>query len=170
MNELRKLFYLLLIIPIMFVNTGCSDDDDDDDVVVNEAEVLVKYLEDEGGNPINNFAAMTKADVVNTAVLTSDAGTYIIDIRSATDFAAGHIDGAVNVASTEVLSHYEANSLSSKDLVAIVCYSGQTAGWVTGLMHAMKYTNVKDMKYGMSSWNATTSGHWTGGISNARAS
>jgi rhodanese-related sulfurtransferase len=170
MNELRKLFYLLLIIPIMFVNTGCSDDDDDDDVVVNEAEVLVKYLEDEGGNPINNFAAMTKADVVNTAVLTSDAGTYIIDIRSASDFAAGHVDGAVNVASTDVLTHYEANSLGSKDLVAIVCYSGQTAGWVTGLMHTIGYTNVKDMKYGMCSWTATTSGSWVNNISNAKAS
>ena len=169
MNELRKLFYLLLIIPILFVQTGCSDDNDDD-VVVNEAEVLVKYLEDAGGNPINNFAAMTKADVVNTAVLTSDAGTYIIDIRSAADFAKGHIDGAVNVASTEVLSHYESNSLSGKDLVAIVCYSGQTAGWVTGLMHTIGYTNVKDMKYGMSSWNAATSGSWVNNISNARAS
>ena len=168
MNELRKLFYLLLIIPILFVQTGCSDDDDDD-VVVNEAEVLVKYLE-ENGNPINNFAAMTKADVVNTAALTSDAGTYIIDIRSAADFAAGHVTGAVNVASTEVLSYYEDNNLEGKDLVAIVCYSGQTAGWVTGLMHTMGYTNVKDMKYGMSSWNAATSGAWVGGISNARAS
>ena len=58
MNELRKLFYLLLIIPIMFVNTGCSDDDDGgtDPVVVNEAEVLVKYLEDANGNPVNTFA------------------------------------------------------------------------------------------------------------------
>lgn len=170
MNELRKLFYLLLIIPIMFVSTGCSDDDDDnDDVVINEAEVLVQYLE-ANGNPINNFAAMTKADVVNTATLTSDAGTYVIDIRSASDFAAGHVTGAVNVASTEVLSYYESNSLSGKDLVAIVCYSGQTAGWVTGLMHTMGYTNVKDMKYGMCSWTATTSGSWVNNISNARAS
>lgn len=46
MNELRKLFYLLLIIPIMFVNTGCSDDDDGgtDPAVINEAEVLQLIL------------------------------------------------------------------------------------------------------------------------------
>jgi rhodanese-related sulfurtransferase len=162
MNELRKLFYLLLIIPIMFVNTGCSDDDDDggtDPVVVNEAEVLVKYLE-ANGNPVTTFAQMTKADVVNSAALTSDAGTVIIDIRSATDFANGHVKGAINVASTEVLDYYETNGLQSKDLVAIVCYSGQTAGWVTGLMHCLGYTNVKDMKWGMSSWNPITSTPW----------
>ena len=168
MNELRKLFYLLLIIPIMFVSTGCSDDDDDDDVVINEAEVLEKYLE-ANGNPINNFAAMTKSTVVNTGISTS-ADQYIIDIRSAADFATGHVTGAVNVSSNEVLSHYEANNLDGKDLVAIVCYSGQTAGWVTGLMHTIGYTNVKDMKWGMCGWNGTTSGSWVNSISNAKAS
>lgn len=160
MNELRKLFYLLLIIPIMFVNTGCSNNDNGTDPVkINEAEVLVKYLE-ANGNPVTTFAQMTKADVVNNAMLVDDPNTYVIDIRSATDFAAGHIKNAHNVPATDVLTHYEANNLKNKDLVAIVCYSGQTAGWVTGLMHCLGYTNVKDMKWGMSSWNTTTSGPW----------
>lgn len=173
MNELRKLFYLLLIIPIMFVNTGCSDDDDDDGgtdpVVVNQAEVLVKYLEDAGGNPVNTFPQMIKSSDVYLN-LTTGVDQYIIDIRAAADYAAGHIEGAVNVPSTDVLTHYEANNLATKEVVAIVCYSGQTAAWVTGLMHTVGYTNVKDMKWGMSSWNATTSGSWVNNIGNTRAS
>jgi rhodanese-related sulfurtransferase len=168
MNELRKLFYLLLIIPIMFVNTGCSDDDDED-VVVNEAEVLVKYLEDAGGNPIAGFPAMIKSSDVNTNVTTS-ANHTVIDIRSAADFANGHITGAVNVSANDVLTYYEANGLESKEVVTIACYSGQTAAWVTGLMRTAGYTNVKDMKWGMSSWNSTTSGSWVNSISNAKAS
>ncbi|MCP5064654.1 MAG: rhodanese-like domain-containing protein [Ignavibacteriae bacterium] len=170
MKDLRKLFYLLLIIPILFVQTGCSDDDEtvDPPVVVNEAEVLVKYLE-ANGNPVNTFPVMIKSSDVNTN-MTTNANHYIIDIRSAADFGVGHATGAVNVASTEVLAHYEANNLDSKDVVEIVCYSGQTAGWVTGLMHTMGHTNVKDMKWGMSSWSATTSTAWVNNISNARAS
>jgi len=171
MNELRKLFYLLLIIPILFIQTGCSDDDPaDPPVVVNEAEVLVKYLED-NGNPVTTFAQMIKADVVNAAILANDAGQVVIDIRSAETYAAGHIKDAVNVSSKEVLTYYEANDLNSKDVVVIACYSGQSAAWVTGLMHTMGYTNVKDMKWGMCSWNATTSGSWTGTqVNNSRAS
>ena len=170
MKDLRKLFYLLLIIPILFVQTGCSDDDDPVDPVVeiNEAEVLVKYLE-ANGEVINNFPVMILASGVNTNITTS-ANHYIIDIRSAEKFAEGHITGAVNVDAKQVLAHYESNNLDSKEVVEIVCYSGQTAGWVTGLLHTMGYTNVKDMKWGMSSWNATTSASWVNSISNAKAS
>ncbi len=80
------------------------------------------------------------------------------------------LTGAVNVAANDVLTYYEANNLESKEVVAIACYSGQTAAWVTGLMRTAGYTNVKDMKWGMSSWNSTTSGSWVNGISNAKAS
>ena len=169
MNELRKLFYLLLIIPLLFINTGCSDDDNDDDPAINEAEVLVKYLEDAGGNPINSFPAMIKSSDVYTN-LTTGADQYLIDIRSAADYANGHVEGAVNVSANDVLDHYESNNLENKEVVVILCYSGQTAAWVTGLMHTIGYTNVKDMKWGMSSWNAATKGSWVNNISNARAS
>jgi rhodanese-related sulfurtransferase len=171
MNELRKLFYLLLIVPILFVNTGCSDDDDSTDPVeINEAEVLVKYLEDAGGNPMNSFPAMIKATDVYTNVTTS-ADQYIIDIREATNFAEGHIEGAVNVSSTEVLTHYEENNLENVETVVIVCYSGQTAGWVNGLLRTVGKTNTYDLKWGMCSWNAETSGSWTGSsVGNAKVS
>jgi rhodanese-related sulfurtransferase len=169
--NLRKLYYLMLIIPMLFIYTGCSDDDPvNPPETVNEAEVAVQYLED-NHDPIENFASMTKANVVdNDNTLGTD--DYVIDIRSADAYAAGHIAGAVNVLSTEVLAHYEANNLQDKadGKVVIACYSGQTAGWVTGLMHTAGYTNVRDLKWGMCSWNPLTSGSWTGSnVNNSRA-
>lgn len=169
MNELRKLFYLLLIIPIMFINTGCSDDDEKD-VVVNEAEVLVKHLE-ANGNSVNTFGQYIPTTEVKTNLdLQSDQ--YIIDIRSAEHFAQGHIAGAHQVNASDVLSYYEANNLSTKERVTIVCYSGQTAGWVTALLHMLEYDNVRSMSFGMSSWNPTMAAmSWAsdGKISNAKA-
>ena len=167
MNELRKLFYLLLIIPILFIQTGCGEDDPVEPEI-NEAEVLVKYIED-NGNPVNTFPVMIKCTDVYTN-LTTGADQYIIDIRAASDFSAGHIEGAVNVSASDVLTHYESNNLKNKELVVIVCYTGQTAGWVTGLLRTMGYNNVKDMKWGMCSWNPNTKGKWVNSISNARAS
>lgn len=169
--NLRKLFYLMLILPMLFLYTGCSDDDGD--VVdpttgVNEAEVLVKYLED-NGDFINTAApAMIKASDVRTN-LVAGANQTILDIRSADDFANGHIEGAINVAPGNVLDYYETNNLSGDEVVVIACYSGQTAGWVTGLMRMLGYNNVKDLKWGMSSWNPETAGAWNNSIGNTRA-
>lgn len=161
---LRKLFYLLLILPIFFV--GCSDDADPVTTgdTVNESEVLAKYLED-NGDFINTYApAMITADAVKSMV--GDAAQVVIDIRAAADFATGHIPGAVNVSLKEVVNYYENNNLSSKTSVVIACYSGQTAGYATALLRLKGYSNVKDLKWGMNSWNAALSTSWTGNIGN----
>lgn len=164
MKELKKVFYLLLIIPIMFVSTSCSDDDSGTDpVVVNEAEVLAKYLE-ANENVLNTFfntpQKMIKATDVKTN-LDTQVDQYIIDTRAAVDFAKGHIEGAVNVSSSAVLDHYKTNNLETKAVVVIICYSGQGAGWVSGLLRTAGYTNSRDLKWGMCSWNSSTSGYWT---------
>ena len=163
MNELKKLFYLLLIIPIIFVGSGCSDDGGTDPVVVNEAEVLAKYLE-ANENVLNTFfntpQKMIKASDVKTN-LDTQVDQYIIDTREAVDFAKGHIEGAVNVSSSAVFDHYKTNNLETKEVVVIICYTGQGAGWVSGLLRTAGYTNSYDLKWGMCSWNSTTSGAWT---------
>ena len=167
--NLRKLYFLMLIIPLLFVYTGCSEDATDPEPTVNEAKVMVEYLE-ANGNPVTTFAKMIKADAVYANV-NSGADQVVIDIRSADDYAKGHIKGAVNVSSTEVLSYYEANNLQNKATVVIACYSGQTAAWVNGLLNTMGYTNASDLKWGMCSWNPETSGSWTSttNINNSRA-
>lgn len=169
--ELRKLFYLLLIIPFLFVATSCSSDDDPvkPEPQVNEAEVLVQYLEANGDVVNTKFPSMIAATTVHTNILTG-ADQYIIDIRSATDYAAGHIQGAVNVSAAQVLTYYETNNLQNKATVVIACYTGQTAGWVTGLLQMAGYTNVKDLKFGMCSWNSQTANGWMGAMSNAYVS
>lgn len=149
---------LLSILSAFLFFASC--DDDDDAVVVNEANELIEYLESTGGTVVNTFPVMIKTTDVNSAILTS-ADQYVMDIRSAADYATSHIAGAVNVASGDVLTHYEANNLQDYETVVIACYSGQTAGWANGLLRTMGYTNTKDMKWGMCGWNASTAGSWT---------
>lgn len=169
--KLRNLIYLLLILPFLFFQTGCSSDDEnplEPTPTVNEAEVLVKYLE-ANGDFINTTApAMIKASDVYADLLAS-ANIAVIDIRSATDFATGHIDGAVNVTTANLLDYYKNNNLSAKAKVVIACYSGQTAGWATSLLRLAGYTNVYDLKWGMSSWNSQFKASWANSIGNGRA-
>ena len=162
MKNFKILFLSLLAVSFFF--TSCEDDE----TSVNESQVLVEYLETSGGTVVNNFPVMKKSTDVKAEILTS-ADQYVIDIRSAEDFTAGHIEGAVNIEANNVLAHYEANDLQNVASVVIVCYSGQTAGWVTGLLHTMGYTNAKDMKWGMCSWNETTARSWPGNIGNTYA-
>lgn len=168
--NLRKLYYLMLILPLLFFYTGCSDDTTEAPVAVDESKVLVEYLEGTDGGFINTAApAMITASDVMTNI-TTGADQYVIDIRSATDYANGHIKNAVNVLVKDIVSHYEANNLSSKAVVVVACYSGQTAGYATSLLRLLGYANVKDLKWGMCSWNDATAAGWKNAYKNTRAS
>jgi rhodanese-related sulfurtransferase len=161
----KKKFLLVgLLFSILAFSSSCKKDSSDP---INEAQVLADYL----GDYVNTdpFPAMIKSSDVNASVLLGDGNVFVIDIRSAADFANGHITGAENVSLGDLLTYYETNNLSSKTTVAIVCYSGQTASYGASLLRMLGYTNVKAMKWGMSSWNPATKGSWVNNIKNTYA-
>ncbi|NNF39412.1 MAG: hypothetical protein HKN71_12145 [Gemmatimonadetes bacterium] len=170
MKHVNKRLWLL---PLL-LTTGiiaCSDSDDPvvPQVEVNEAEVLINYVESAFGyNTHGGF--VIKATDVRTNVVTN-ANQYVIDIRAPADYANGHIEGAVNVTWANLASHLQAMSpaASSYDVIVLACYSGQTAAFATGVVRAMGFENVKSLKWGMSSWHEDFSGPWVGNRSNSRA-
>jgi rhodanese-related sulfurtransferase len=168
----KKLFYLLMIVTFVAAFTGCSKDEDPTSppASVNEAELLVKYLEG-NGDFINTAApALISAEQVRTNQL-SGANQFIIDVRSSDHFAAGHIEGAVNVPIADLINYYKTNNLSSYQTVVIACYSGQSAGLPASLLRLLGYNNVFDLKFGMSSWNSEcVTNPWPSSVGNARAS
>lgn len=102
---------------------------------------------------------ITTAEVVYTNMEDGDDANdfYVIDIRGADDFAAGHIEGAVNSTLGNVLQ--TANGANGQPII-IACYTGQTAGHAVVALRLSGYADAKVMKWGMSSWNETTSGAW----------
>jgi rhodanese-related sulfurtransferase len=155
MNRFPKFYYLLLAVTLVFV--GCSSDDDNPITPnVNESLELNKAIEGADGGYMNVAApAIKSADEVNEA-LASNKNWYIVDVRSATDYAAGHIQSAVNVPVAEIVDHVLALNHASYETIAVVCYTGQSAGWGTALLRMSGVTNAFSMKYGMSSWNPAT--------------
>ncbi len=98
-----------------------------------------------------------EASVVNTA----PANYFIIDLRSATDFAAGHIQGAVNTTLPNILD--VAKNAGTKQIV-VACYTGQTAALGNVALRLSGYPTSKILKWGMSSW-APQFDKWTANIS-----
>ncbi len=169
---MKSKLWLLAILFLSFAVVSC-DEDEPDPEPVNEAEVLIEYLESTDA-PYGGFYVNNGMPSIKTASHVKEQNTlgkvYIVDIRSATDFADGHILNAVNVGASDVYTHLESADLTGKDEIAIVCYTGQTAGWVTSLLCLAGYDNVYSMKFGMCSWHADFAGKWSSNIGNAGAS
>jgi rhodanese-related sulfurtransferase len=165
----KSKIWVLAILFISFFVVSCQKEEEEP---VNEAQVLIEYLESVdsplGKDYVNTtMPAITSATDVKTMMATG--AVYIIDIRNSTDFADGHIEGAHNVAAGDVLSHVEGIDTDAYDKVVIVCYTGQTAAWATSILQLMGYENVYSMKFGMCSWNAHFAGKWNSNISNMYA-
>lgn len=167
MRNFKLLTISFLFIVLVF--TSCKKDPPA--VEIDESKVLIEYLESAnspGADYTNtNAPSIISASDLNALVLTDAA--YVIDIRAAADFTTGHIPGAVNVAATDVLTHIEGINMEDYEKVAIVCYTGQTAGFVTGLMQLLGYEKVFALKWGMASWHSDFAGKWNTNISNAYA-
>ena len=136
MKNTKILWYFMIFAFLFFA--ACSDDDEPEPEPVNESQVLTTYLES-ADNPLGKYYVNSDLPsiILATAVhadVVAGSDIYIIDIREAADYAAGHIEGAVNVASGEVLNHVESQGLAKDYKIVVVCYTGQTAGWVTSLL------------------------------------
>jgi len=162
-------FWMLAILIVPFFVVSCEDDEDPPEV--NEAEVLVTYMEDPNSPAAdygNGGLAIKSPEATHTGLA---AGKVLaIDIRSADDYADGHIPGddVVNMAAGAVREYIDGNDLSAYDEIHIVCYSGQTAAWLTSLLQLAGYSNVYSMKWGMSGWHSDFD-EWTGNISNEKS-
>jgi rhodanese-related sulfurtransferase len=162
----------LFIVPGL---TGCGGDDNGTKPGINEYD-LVTALGDAYFNTFQTPSGQSvnaTADAVwnNNFVDDNRADDYyILDWRGATDFAAAHIEGAVNAS----LSNFDAvmNAIPSGRTVLNVCYTGQTASYVTSIMN-MLGTEAQCLRYGMCGWTteATVTGsRWENGMSNDYAS
>jgi rhodanese-related sulfurtransferase len=160
----------LILIAFLLVLTSCDGGGDDTPVVQTPAFELMKdYMVNNGydipkitkNSDGEKFVAPAPAEADLDAFL---AKYHIVDIRNATDYANGHIQGAKNVAFGNIL----AEGAQGKP-VLIVCYSGQTACYATALMRMYGYKHTQALKWGMSGWNSNTAGSWNGRIGSSLA-
>jgi len=147
----------VVIIATMALSVGCSKGTTDSSG--DEAfEILTTYMADN---------SMDLPDILSGWIVpASDAAGnednyYIMDIRSAEDYATGHISGAVNSSLGNILTDA---SLGSKPIL-VVCYTGQSAAHAVVALRLSGYSDAKSLKFGMSSWNADFD-KWTSNTGN----
>jgi rhodanese-related sulfurtransferase len=134
-------------------------------VIGNETLLLLKDLE-ANDDYVNSqqYPSLIKASIVNEGV---KGKNLIIDLRSISQFAKGHIKGSVNKRFEEIPGYFETGIKPFEyDKIILVCDDGQISGYTTSLLRLKGYGNVYAMRWGMSSWSKTFADEgWMKGLS-----
>ncbi len=120
---------------------------------VDEFKLLADYLK-ENGDFINSPYCPSMIGAEEVYKNMDNPAYLIIDIRKPEHYAEGHIKNAKNVGYFKVLDYFKNNvNPDNYEKIVLVCYSGQSASYLTSLLQMLGYDNVYAMKFGMSSWN-----------------
>lgn len=162
-----RLFFVLFLLA-NFVLSGCVGKTVVSDPVptVDESAIAAEFIESQIGLTRMMTNVLNAAEI-NKAIEQNPADIKILDLRSPAAFAAGHIKGAVNVSSDELLEYYGKHKLVNLKHVVLASDSGQLGRYIQGMMWMVGCKNVYLMKWGMSSWNpAIADKHWNAAVGN----
>ena len=143
---------LLAVLAVTPVLTACGGDEKETETTttttttttqteVKEFDVVKdavkEYLADRAGN-------MNASDL-HLSIAESNA-PYMVSLRSADDYAKGHIPGAVNKKFSDL------STLPKSEDILVYCYTGQSASFAAAVLGVMGY-DVQNLLHGMSSWS-----------------
>ena len=80
---------------------------------------------------------------------------FILSVRTAEAYEAGHIPGAVNIAWRSVFTSENISKLPTNKQIVVVCFTGHTASQTTAMLNTLGY-DAMCLKWGMASWTTNT--------------
>ncbi len=83
-----------------------------------------------------------------------EAGVVLLDVRSAGEFYAGHIEGAINIDVEGMTFDGEIASLDKSKTYAIYCQSGRRSRIAVDTMNKSGFTKLFNLDQGIGSWQA----------------
>ncbi len=80
---------------------------------------------------------------------------FVLSIRSAADFAYGHIAGAVNLPFGALFESASLSKLPKDNKIVVYCYTGHTASQATALLNLCGY-DATNLEWGIMGWTKDT--------------
>lgn len=81
-----------------------------------------------------------------------EAGVILLDVRTAGEFAAGHIEGALNIDVEGMTFAGEIKQLDNTKTYAIYCQSGRRSRIAAETMTEAGFTKLYNLDQGIGSW------------------
>ena len=159
METKNKKYLVILILSIILFINGCLEDNITPPLTgeLNPVAEMLVYFESQGDFPNNDLApALIEAE----EVFVNLNNYLLIDIRTAGEFVAGHIETAINVSTDSLFDIVEANFNSGYPKIIIVSKNGQSSAYFTCLLRLAGFNNVYSMSFGMASWNEAFADEW----------
>lgn len=145
---MKKVLSLALVLVLAFTLVACNKAD-------KPAEGTESVPADQADSvQTGDKATMTGDEVVALQADAEQEGKYVIvDVRSAEEYAAGHINGAVNVPLDDIKNDASVLDADKDKKIVLYCNSGKKSGEAQDALLAAGYTDVvnaagvKDFQY-----------------------
>ena len=85
------------------------------------------------------------------AVMDSDEGYIILDVRNPDEFEQGHIPGAILIPYTEIAEKAPYTLMDKKQTILVYCRSGRRSKIASETLASMGYTDVREFG-GINDW------------------
>jgi len=109
-----------------------------------DAEKLVQpSIQSRYGVPMIAFKSLV-ASLGLLMVFSAMAKEVVIDVRTAQEFQAGHIPGALHIEHTQIAQQIFKAKVSKDDQVILYCRSGRRSGLALDTLKQMGFTNAKN--------------------------
>ena len=104
--------------------------------------------------PLLNRGASGVANVTATeaVMLMSRSKPLILDVRDATEFAAGHIQGAKNIPLAELGSRIKEIEKFKDKPVLVHCQRGMRAKSACSILRAQQFSQLNNLQGGLDTW------------------
>ena len=104
--------------------------------------------------PLLNRGASGVANVSGTeaVMLMSRSKPLILDVRDATEFAAGHIQGAKNIPLAELESRLKEIEKFKDKSVLVHCQRGMRAKSACSILRAQQFSQLHNLQGGLDTW------------------
>jgi rhodanese-related sulfurtransferase len=114
-----------------------------------EAEIIRAACDSYASAGFKNIKAADLSALITDADPANDP--VILSVRSAEDYALGHIPGAINISLKDIAKPENLQKLNPDKQIVVYCYTGRTGSQATAILNALGYDAV-NLLWGISGW------------------
>lgn len=118
------------------------------------AAVLITGKNSKGEKDMAEYTSITMDEAKK--IFETEGDYLILDVRTAGEYASGHIPGAINVANEDIKDIEPAQLPEKNQVIYVYCRSGNRSKQAAAKLAAMGYTNIIEIG-GIMDWTGDLS-------------
>jgi len=132
---MKKIIFIVLSLSMLLIFSGCKD-------VTLESNELSSTMQTESTEVNAVYKSITAEKAKN--IMDEQTNYIILDVRTESEFAEGHINGAILIPDYDIGTKVEEKLPNKESLILVYCRSGRRSQLAAKEMVKLGYTNVLD--------------------------